>query len=126
MSSCSLSSGFSNDGCGSTGVQDKVCLVGSRIITTVGAAGAEQIYFANLAVSSTGYIKILSTPAAAVITLSFLLNNTALSIPAGIETLTAGEAVAFTVVGFDEITIASTVTGTVSFEYSLTPRYRTI
>ncbi|SDX27176.1 hypothetical protein SAMN05444487_11332 [Marininema mesophilum] len=115
--------GFSNDGCGSTGVQDKVCLVGSR---TLVVDVSEQIYFANLAVSATGYIKILSTPAAAVITLTFLLNNVALSIPATIGTLTAGEAVGFTVVGFDEITISSDVAGTVNFELGLTPRYRII
>lgn len=121
MSCENVSFGFANDGCQDNNVQDKVCIVGAR---TLVAATAEQIYFSNIAVSATGYLKILSTPTAATtITLTFLLNNTTVTIPALIDPLTAGEAVAFTVVKFDEISITSSTAGTVTFELSLTPRY---
>ncbi len=117
--------GFANDACCNNLVQDKVCLIGERTLAaaTIGAV-SEQIYFSNTRISATGYFKLLSTPTpTTVVTLSFLYNNVPLIIPAGIDTLSGFDAVAFTVVNFNEIRIDANEPGTIQFELSLTPRY---
>jgi hypothetical protein len=118
--------GFANESSLSPMVQDKVVLLGERTFEeiTVLQITSEQIYFSNTRIDATGYFKIRSlTDPAIVVTLTFLYQNTPLVIPAGIDPLGNLEAVAFTVVGFDEITISTNLPGTVSFELSLTPRY---
>ena len=120
MSCTSWNGTFLNDGCKIDNVLDAVCVSGSRTLTD---SVAEQVYVANVAVTATGYLKILSTPPNAVVTPQFLLNNIAVAIPPVIESLSAGEVIAFTVKNFNEITLTMNTTGTLTYELSLTPRY---
>ncbi|GEM_PF-2917361 len=127
MSCCKSSShGFANDNCKQDHVQDKVCVIDSRILDGV-TATPKPIYFSNIPVTATGYFKVLQIISPAedpFVNLIFRLNGTTIYTTA--DDIRPLESIAFTISDFDEILVALTsgnAPDTVRFELSLTPRY---
>ncbi|MEY4480165.1 MAG: hypothetical protein RLZZ267_843 [Bacillota bacterium] len=123
MSCGNFSSGFSNNTCTLSEVQDKVCVNAERVIAG-GENGTTQLFISNTFTNATGFFKVVaSSDPAASFSLIFFLNGVAQS-QATFDPVNLHETIAFTMKEFNEIRVSSSIVGTtLTYELSLTPRY---